>query len=48
MNHMCVQDTFDHTRNVTHKIEEHQMGAFKDFCAKSLAAIQAAGPTVKY
>lgn len=48
VNHMCVQDTFEHKRNVTHKIKQSHVKAFKDFCAKSLAIIRAVGPTVKY
>lgn len=47
-NHMCVQDTFEHKRNVTHKITENHIKGFKDFCAKSFATIQAIGPSVKY
>lgn len=47
-NHMCVQDTFEHKRNVTHKIIGSHVKAFKDFCGKSLAVIQEIGPSVKY
>lgn len=48
VNNMCVQDTFDYTRNVTHKIEPQHMTAFKHFCAQSLAHIRSVGPTIKY
>lgn len=47
-NKMCVQDIFEHKRNVTNAIRLHELKAFKLFCVKSLAIIGEIGGSVKY
>lgn len=47
-NRMCVQDIFEHKRNVTQAIHTKEIKAFADLCGKALLAIRDAGNSVKY
>ncbi|XP_055299892.1 uncharacterized protein LOC129567252 [Sitodiplosis mosellana] len=47
-NRMCIQDIFEHKRNVSQAIHTKEVKAFADFCSKALFAIREAGNAVKY
>ncbi|XP_031634243.1 uncharacterized protein LOC116347682 [Contarinia nasturtii] len=47
-NKMCIQDIFEHKRNVGEAIHMNETKAFKALCGKALLAISSAGSAVKY
>lgn len=47
-NKMCIQDIFEHKRNVTQAVPIKELKAFQGFCGQSLKAIRNAGNSVKY